>query len=67
MKPMGIWDLFDQLIADELGVDVETYINTIEKCTDSEMDSVILSLLEKDVTLEDRQKAKDLFYSKIEK
>lgn len=67
MKPMGIWDLFDQLIADELGVDVETYINTIEKCTDSEMNSVILSLLEKDVTLEDRQKAKDLFYSKIEK
>jgi len=67
MKPMGIWDLFDKVIADELGVDVETYIDTIEKCTDSEMDSVILSLLEKDVTLEDRQKAKDLFYSKIEK
>lgn len=67
MKPMGIWDLFDKVIADELGVDVETYIDTIEKCTDSEMDSVILSLLEKDVTLEDRQKAKDLFYSKIKK
>ena len=67
MKPMGIWDLFDKVIADELGVDVETYIDTIEKCTESEMDSVILSLLEKDVTLEDRQKAKDLFYSKIKK
>lgn len=67
MKSMGIWDLFDKVIADELGVDVETYIDTIEKCTDSEMDSVILSLLEKDVTLEDRQKAKDLFYSKIKK
>lgn len=65
MKPMGIWDLFDKAIADELGVDVETYINAIEKCTDDEMNVVILSFLEKDATLEDKQKAKDLFYSKI--
>jgi hypothetical protein len=60
----GIFDLFDQMVAEKLGVDVETYTTTIEKFDDIDMDFIILSMLE-DVLEDDKQKAIDLFKTKL--
>jgi hypothetical protein len=39
---MGLYEMIDEAIAFELGVDVETYINVIEnKCTLEEADTII--------------------------
>ena len=62
---MGLFDLFDQAIADTLAVDVEVYIETIEKFNDEDMTFIIESMISKEATAEDRQKAKDLFDSKV--
>jgi hypothetical protein len=60
----GIFDLFDQMLAEELGVDVETYTTTIEKFNDTDMDFIILSMLE-NTSEDDKQKAIDLFKTKL--
>jgi hypothetical protein len=60
----GIFDLFDQMLAEELGVDVETYTATIEKFNDTDMDFIILSMLE-NTSEDDKQKAIDLFKTKL--
>jgi len=62
---MGLFDLFDQAIADTLAVDVDVYIETIEKFNDEDMTFIIESMISKEATAEDRQKAKDLFDSKV--
>jgi hypothetical protein len=39
---MGLYEMIDEAMAFELGVDVETYINVIEnKCTLEEADTII--------------------------
>jgi hypothetical protein len=46
----GLWDMMDMAIAEELGVDLDTYIEVIEhKCTKEDRDSIILAVLEDDV------------------
>lgn len=56
------YDLMDEIMAEELGVDVETYINVIEdKCTLEEAEFIIDNILEE----KDKEKARELFNSKL--
>jgi alpha-galactosidase/6-phospho-beta-glucosidase family protein len=59
---IGLFDILDQGIADELGVDVETYIEVIDmKASDEDADFIIMSILEGDE--KNRDKAIKLFKS----
>jgi alpha-galactosidase/6-phospho-beta-glucosidase family protein len=59
---IGLFDILDQGIADELGVDVETYIEVIDmKASDEDADFIIMSILEGDE--KNRDKAIELFKS----
>ena len=44
---LGLFDLFDQMVAEELGVDVETYIKTIESdnVSDEEQKEIIMGMV----------------------
>ena len=55
----GLFDMMDMAIADELGVDVEVYIEIIEKCTEEEANFIILAILEEDT--DNIEKAKEMF------
>jgi hypothetical protein len=55
----GLFDLMDKALADELGVDVETYITIIEQVTDEEQEKIIMGILENDN--ERKAKAIELF------
>lgn len=56
----GLFDMFDHGIAEELGVDIETYIKIIDhKCTEEEAQFIILTILEEDQ--ENLEKAKETF------
>ena len=65
MKPIGLFDMFDQLIADELGVDVKTYIDTIDLFNDEDMEYIVHTLMDNKTSTTEKQKAKDLFFTKI--
>jgi hypothetical protein len=55
---MGLYEMIDEAIAFELGVDVETYVDVIEnKCTLEEADAIIDAIWTKD----DIEEAKRLF------
>jgi len=56
---IGLWDMMDMAIAGELGVDVEVYIDIIEKCTEEEANFIILTILEEDT--DNIEKAKEMF------
>jgi hypothetical protein len=57
---VGLWDMMDMSIAEELGVDVETYINIIDnKCTDEEAQFIIMTILDEDQG--NLEKAKETF------
>ena len=62
---MELFDLFDQLLADELGVDVETYVETIEKFNDEEMRLIVETLLDQDKSIEEKEEVRNLFKSKL--
>jgi hypothetical protein len=55
----GLFDMMDMAIAGELGVDVEVYIDIIEKCTEEEANFIILTILEEDT--DNIEKAKEMF------
>jgi len=56
----GLWDMMDDAIANELGVDLYTYIRIIDhKCTDEDATFIILTIMEEDA--ENLQKAKETF------
>jgi hypothetical protein len=55
----GLFDMMDMAIAGELGVDVEVYIDLIEKCTEEEANFIILAILEEDA--DNIEKAKEMF------
>lgn len=63
---MGLFDLFDQVTAKELGVSVEVYIDTIDKFDEQDMEYIIHTVLNPNATQDDKDKAKQLFNSKIE-
>jgi hypothetical protein len=55
----GLWDMMDYAIAGELGVDVEVYIDIIEKCTEEEANFIIMTITEEDQ--DNIEKAKEMF------
>ena len=56
----GLWDMMDHAIANELGVDVETYVKIIDgKCTEEEANFIILTIMEEDQ--DNLEKAKETF------
>lgn len=55
----GLWDMMDYAIAGELGVDVEVYIDIIEKCTEEEANFIIMTILDEDA--DSIEKAKEMF------
>jgi hypothetical protein len=55
----GLFDMLDYGIAGELGVDVEVYIDIIEKCTEEEANFIIMTFLEGDTG--SIEKAKEMF------
>lgn len=61
---VGLFDLMDQVLADGLGVSVETYITIIEQVTDEEQEQIIIGLLENNS--EQRTKSIELFNIKKE-
>lgn len=62
----GIFDYLDVSVADELGIDVEIYIDIIDNhCTYSEAKFIIFAVFSE--RPEKVQKAKDLVNSKIKK
>jgi hypothetical protein len=57
---VGLWDMMDMAIAEELGVDLDTYVEVIErKCTKEDRDSIILAVLGEDI--DKIKEAKELF------
>lgn len=55
---VGLYDMMDEAIAAELGVDVETYVDIIEnKCSIREANYIINVILEKRLDKLDRAKA----------
>lgn len=62
MQPMGLFDMFDDILATALGVDVETYIDVIEnKCTEEDATEIINTLLDSEDRPEEIEKARALF------
>lgn len=55
----GLFDMMDMAIAGELGVDVEVYIDIIEKCTEEEANFIIMTILDEDA--DSIEKAKEMF------
>lgn len=59
-QAIGLWDMMDMAMAEELQVDVQTYIDIIEnKCTEGEAGFIIMTFLEEDV--DNYDKAKEMF------
>ena len=59
---IGLFDIFDQCLAQSLDVDVETYIHVIEhKCTEEDATTIIMTLLDSEDNPEEIAKAKALF------
>ena len=56
---IGLWDMMDYAIANKLGVDVEVYIDIIEKCTEEEANFIIMTIMEEDQ--DNLEKAKETF------
>ncbi len=56
---IGLYDMMDMAIAGELGVDVEVYIDIIEKCTEEEANFIIMAIMEEDQ--DNIEKAKEMF------
>ena len=56
----GLFDMMDDAIAGELGVDLYTYIKIIDhKCTEEEANFIIMTIMEEDK--ENLEKAKEMF------
>ena len=65
MEQISLWDMFDHAMAEQLGVDVQTYVDTIDKFNDEDMGYIIETMLKEDSTEEDKQKAKELFKTNL--
>lgn len=60
MATIGVFGIMDQLIAEQLNVDLETYINIIDgKCTDEEATFIITAILGDNE--DDVSKAQEMF------
>ena len=60
MGKLNIWEMIDLIISEQLETDLETYKEIIEnKCTEEEMNFIIMTFLEED--LDNFNKAKQTF------
>ena len=60
MRKINIWEMIDLIISEQLETDLETYKDIIEnKCTEEEMNFIIMTFLEED--LDNYKKAKQTF------
>ena len=60
MKKLNIWEMMDLIVSEELETYLETYKEIIEnKCTEEEMNFIIITFLEQD--LDNYKKAKQTF------
>jgi hypothetical protein len=60
---MGLYDMMDEAMAMELGVDLKTYIHVIEDvCTYDEADFIVDNIWQEDGDID---AAKQLFHSKL--
>lgn len=60
MKKLNIWEMIDLIVSEQLETDLETYKEIIEnKCTEEEMNFIIMTFLEQD--LDNYKKAKQTF------
>ena len=66
MKKFNIWEMIDLIISEQLETDLETYKEIIEnKCTEEEMNFIIMTFLEQD--LDNYKKAKQTFNKYLNK
>ena len=65
MEQISLWDMFDHAMAEQLGVDVQTYVDTIDKFNDEDMGYIIETMLKEESTKEEKQKAKELFKTNL--
>ena len=63
---IGLFDMFDQMVAEGLEVDIQTYIDTIDKFNNEDMEYIIHTTMDISKSQDDKDKAKQLFKSKIE-
>lgn len=61
----NFFNLFDKMVADWLEVSVDTYIETIDKFNDEDMEFIIEAIIDPRRTEEDKFKAKELFKTKL--
>ena len=65
MQSTGLFDMFDQMIAEGLEIDVPTYIDTIDKFNDEDMEYIIHTIMDTSKSQDDKDKVKQLFRTKI--
>ena len=66
MKKFNIWEMMDLIVSEQLETDLETYKEIIEnKCTEEEMNFIIMTFLEQD--LDNYKKAKQTFNKYLNK
>jgi len=65
MATVGLFDMFDQMVADGLGVDVQTYIDTIDLFNDEDMETIIHTILNTNASEDDKIDARNLFKSRM--
>ena len=61
-----LFELFDQTIAEQLGVDTQKYIDTIEEFNDEDMEFIVFTTLDPKKSSEEKQKARELFNTKLQ-
>lgn len=65
MDGIGLFDMFDQMVAEGLGVDVQTYIDTIDLFSDEDMETIIHTMMDVNATEDDKMDARRLFKSRM--
>ena len=66
MEGIGLFDMFDQMVAEGLGVDVQTYIDTIDLFSDEDMEIIIHTMMDTNATEDDKIDAIKLFKTKLD-
>jgi len=61
-----LFELFDRTIAEQLGVDTQKYIDTIEEFNDEDMEFIVFTTLDPKKSSEEKQKARELFNTKLQ-
>jgi len=65
MNGIDLFDMMDKLVADGLGVDVQTYIDTIDLFSDDDMETIIHTMMDVNASEDDKMDARRLFKSRM--